>query len=195
MANTSTTDVDLVGSEMTLNVARVALFAALMGAFAYVSFPNPLTPTVPVTLQVLGVFLAAIFLGPVWGGVAMVVYLLAGALGVPVFSSGSAGLGSFFGATGGYLLSYPFAAFLAGVAVHGGFRPKTPKAVSPSRLIVGMAIAVPVIYGFGIPVYWYYLDVTWTTAIINAGVYFVPAEAAKMAAAVGIVYSDRLNTA
>ena len=64
MANTSTTDVDLVGSEMTLNIARVALFAALMGAFAYVSFPNPLTPTVPVTLQVLGVFLAAIYLGP-----------------------------------------------------------------------------------------------------------------------------------
>jgi biotin transport system substrate-specific component len=195
MANTSTTDVDLVGSEMTLNVARVALFAALMGAFAYVSFPNPLVPSVPVTLQVLGVFLAAIFLGPVWGGAAMVVYLLAGALGVPVFSSGSAGLGSFFGATGGYLVSYPFAAFLVGAVIHGGFEPEAPKSVSFGRLIVGMALAVPVVYAFGIPVYWYYLDVTWTTAIVNAGLLFLPAEAVKIAAAVGIVHSDRLNTA
>ncbi|MFW5964605.1 MAG: biotin transporter BioY [Natronomonas sp.] len=195
MANTSTTDVDLVGSEMTLNIARVALLAALMGAFAYVSFPNPLTPTVPVTLQVLGVFLAAIFLGPVWGAAAMVVYLLAGALGVPVFSQGSAGLGVFFGATGGYLLSYPFAAALVGVVVHGGLEPKAPKSISAGRLIAGMALAVPLVYAFGIPVYWYYLDVTWTTAIVNAGVYFVPAEVVKIAAAVGIVHSDRLKTA
>jgi biotin transport system substrate-specific component len=194
MSNTSTSDVDLVGSEMTSNIARVALLAALMGAFAYVSFPNPLAPTIPVTLQVLGVFLAAIFLGPVWGAAAMVVYLLASALGVPVFSSGSAGLGSFFSATGGYLLSYPFAAFLVGAVIHGGLEAKAPKSISAGRLAVGMALAVPVVYAFGIPVYWYYLDVTWTTAIINAGLLFVPAEAVKIAAAVGIVHSDRLNT-
>ncbi|MFC6726546.1 biotin transporter BioY, partial [Halobium palmae] len=90
---TSTDSVELVGDEATRNLARAALFAALMGAFAYVSFPNPLSPGIPVTLQVLGVFLAGIFLGPVWGGFAMVLYLLAGTLGLPVFSGGSAGVG------------------------------------------------------------------------------------------------------
>lgn len=190
MSSTPTADVELVGEEMAQNVARVALFAALMGAFAYVSFPNPLTPTVPVTLQVLGVFLAGIFLGPLWGAVAMVVYLLAGAAGVPVFSGGSAGFGVFFGPTGGYLLSYPFAALLVGGVVHGGPELRALDDVSAVRLIAGMALAVPVVYAFGIPVYWYYLDVTWTTAVVNAGLLFVPAEAAKMAAAVGIVRSD-----
>ena len=190
MSSTSTADVDLVGEEMAQNVARVALFAALVGAFAYVSFPNPLTPTVPVTLQVLGVFLAGIFLGPVWGCVAMVVYLLAGAAGVPVFSGGSAGLGVFFGPTGGYLLSYPFAALLVGLVVHGDLELVSLDDVSLVRLVGGMALVVPVIYAFGIPVYWYYLDVAWTTAVVNAGVMFLPAEAAKIAAAVGIVRSD-----
>jgi len=63
---TSTESVDLVGDEAATNLARAALFAALVGAFAYVTFPNPVSP-VSVTLQVLGVFLAGIYLGPVWG--------------------------------------------------------------------------------------------------------------------------------
>lgn len=192
MSQQTTTDVDLVGEEMALNVARTALFAALMGAFAYVSFPYPLSPA-PVTLQVLGVFLAGLFLGPLWGGVAMVLYLLAGALGAPVFAGGNAGIGVLLGPTGGYLLSYPVAAAVVGVIAHGGVEPKPLVDASVPRMVGSMALSVVVIYGIGVPYMWYALDMSIRTAVVVGALVFVPAELAKMAAAVGIVRSDAIR--
>jgi len=192
MSNTTATDVDLVGDETTLNVARAALFAALMGAFAYVSFPYPLSPA-PVTLQVLGVFLAGVFLGPLWGGAAMTLYLLAGAVGAPVFSGGGAGLGVLLGPTGGYLFSYPLAAAAVGAITHGGVRLRPLAETSTVRMLAGMAAATAVIYGIGVPFMWWNLDMTVRAAVVSGAVVFVPAEAAKMAAAVGIVRSDAIR--
>lgn len=192
MSQQTTTDVDLVGEEMALNVARTALFAALMGAFAYVSFPYPLSPA-PVTLQVLGVFLAGLFLGPLWGGVAMVLYLLAGALGAPVFAGGNAGIGVLLGPTGGYLLSYPVAAAVVGVIAHGGVEPNPLVDASVPRMVGSMALSVVVIYGIGVPYMWYALDMSIRTAVVVGALVFVPAELAKMAAAVGIVRSDAIR--
>jgi biotin transport system substrate-specific component len=192
MSNSTATEVDLVGDETTLNIARAALFAALMGAFAYVAFPYPLSPA-PVTLQVLGVFLAGLFLGPFWGAAAMVLYLLAGALGAPVFSGGSAGLGALLGPTGGYLFSYPVAALAVGAIAHGGFKLRSLAEASVPRLVAGMAVGVVAIYGIGVPFMWWNLDMTVRTAVISGAVVFVPAEAAKMAAAIGIVRSDAIR--
>lgn len=192
MTDTVTTDVDLVGDETALNVARAALFAALMGAFAYVSFPYPLSPA-PVTLQVLGVFLAGLFLGPVWGGAAMVLYLVAGAVGAPVFSGGSAGIGVLLGPTGGYLLSYPLAAFAVGALAHGGFTLRSIENANLVRLVVAMAVATIVIYAVGVPFMYYNLEITMWTAIVTGAVVFVPAEIAKMAAAIGIVRNDAIR--
>lgn len=192
MSNSTAADVELVGDETTLNIARAALFAALMGAFAYVAFPYPLSPT-PVTLQVLGVFLAGLFLGPLWGAAAMVLYLAAGALGAPVFSGGGAGLGVLLGPTGGYLFSYPLAALAAGALAHGGFELGSLTEASVGRLVAAMALAVVVIYGIGVPFMWWNLEMTLRTAIVSGAVVFIPAEAAKMAAAIGIVRSDAIR--
>ena len=194
MSNSTPTDVDLVGDETAGNIARAALFAALMGAFSYVSFPYPLSPA-PVTLQVLGVFLAGLFLGPLWGGASMVLYLLAGAVGAPVFSGGAAGIGVLLGPTGGYLLSYAVAAVVVGGVAHGGLRAR-PLAETPVvRMLAAMVAATVVIYGIGVPFLWWNLDVTLRTAVITGAVVFVPAEAAKMATAIGIVRSDAIRAA
>jgi biotin transport system substrate-specific component len=187
--STSTDSVELVGDEATLNLARAALFAALMGAFAYVSFPNPLSPGVPVTLQVLGVFLAGIFLGPVWGGFGMVLYLLAGAIGLPVFAGGSAGAATLVSQTGGYLLSYPLAAAVVGLGVHGVGDLRDPSDVSVGRLVLAMVAGTAVVYALGIVGFWYVGDVGIATAILGAAAAFVPVEALKIAAAVGVVRS------
>ncbi len=192
MSNSTASEVDLVGDEATLNIARAALFAALMGAFAYVSFPYPLSPA-PVTLQVLGVFLAGLFLGPLWGAAAMVLYLLAGALGTPVFSGGAAGLGVLLGPTGGYLFSYPLAAAAVGVIAHSGFELRTLAETSVGRFVAAMAVGVIVIYGLGVPFMWWNLEMALQTAIITGAVVFIPAEIAKMAAAIGIVRSDAIR--
>ena len=192
MSNSTAADVDLVGDETAGNIARAALFAALMGAFSYVSFPYPLSPA-PVTLQVLGVFLAGLFLGPLWGGASMVLYLLSGAIGAPVFAGGSAGIGVLLGPTGGYLFSYAVAAVVVGVIAHGGLRVRSLAETPVVRMLAGMIAATVVIYGIGVPFLWWNLDMTLRTAVITGAVVFVPAEAAKMAAAIGIVRSDAIR--
>jgi len=186
---TETESVELVGEEVAGNLARAALFAALTGAFAYVSFPNPVSP-VPVSLQVLGVFLAGIFLGPVWGGASMVCYLAAGAAGAPVFAGGSAGLGPLAGSTAGFLWSYPIAAALIGAVVHGFDGLADLEAVRTVRLVAGMVAGTVVIYALGTVGFAVVQNVGLVEAFAVSAVAFVPFEAVKVAAAVGVVRSD-----
>ncbi len=190
----ATRDVELVGDATASNLARAALFAALIGAFAYVSFPNPVSPA-PVTLQVLGVFLAGILLGPVWGGAACGLYLLAGALGAPVFAGGSAGLGVLVGPTAGYLWSYPFAAAAIGVVVHGGTSLVDPTSISLLRLVGAMALGVVVIYAFGVVGLMAVQNLGPVEAFLGGAAAFIPAEVLKIVAGVGIVRSDAIAAA
>ncbi|HEX5072284.1 MAG TPA: biotin transporter BioY [Gemmatimonadaceae bacterium] len=89
-------------------------FAVALALASQVAIPIPGTP-VPITLQPLVVVLAGMWLGPVAGAASMILHLAAGAVGLPVFSPyGAPGLARFFGPTGGYLLAYPIAAFVAG---------------------------------------------------------------------------------
>ena len=103
-----------------LTVIGVLGFAAALAVASKVSIPLPNTP-VPITLQPLIVVLAGLWLGPVAGVMSMVIYLGAGALGMPVFApQGAPGLARLLGPTGGYLLAYPFAAFVTGVLAPRG---------------------------------------------------------------------------
>lgn len=97
------------------NWILASLFAGLTGVVAQVRFFFPAMPTVPVTLQVLAVLLAGGLLGRTWGAVSLLLYLLLGAAGLPVFAGGAAGVGVLLGPTGGYLLSAPAAAWVVGL--------------------------------------------------------------------------------
>lgn len=97
-----------------LTAVGIVGFAAVLAAASQVAIPLPFTP-VPITLQPLVVVLAGLVLGPLAGAASMVLYLIAGAVGLPVFAPvGAPGIARFFGPTGGYLLAYPAAAFVAG---------------------------------------------------------------------------------
>ena len=125
-------------------MTRVALMAAFTAVAAQIAIP--LEP-VPFTLQVLAVVLTGLLLGPRYGALAMAIYLLVGAVGIPVFAGFRGGLGVLVGDTGGYLLAYPLAAALAGVAAGA-------VANAPRRraLIVGFlwgSLALAVIYALG----------------------------------------------
>src|SRR6476661_10201389 len=90
-------------------------FAAAVAAASQIAIPIPGTP-VPFTLQPMLVVLAGMLLGPAAGATSMLLYLLAGAAGLPVFTPiGLPGIARFFGPTGGYLLAYPAAALVAGL--------------------------------------------------------------------------------
>jgi biotin transport system substrate-specific component len=87
---------------------------AAVSVAAQLAIPLPGTP-VPLTLQPMLVVLAGLVLGPVDAAMAMIVYLLAGAMGLPVFTPiGAPGIARLLGPTGGYLLAYPVAAAVAG---------------------------------------------------------------------------------
>ncbi|MWG34453.1 biotin transporter BioY [Halomarina oriensis] len=187
--STQEQSVDLVDAATALALARVALFAALAGAFAFVSFEYPLSPA-PVTLQVLAVFLAGLFLGPVWGSVSMAVYLVAGAVGLPVFAGATAGVGVLFGPTGGYLLSYPLAAGVIGHLAHGGPSLRSLDDVGLPRLVGSLVAGVVVIYTVGTLGLVYFGGLGLEAAIVGGTLVFLPAEALKLVAAVGIARSD-----
>ncbi|MDK2870188.1 MAG: biotin transport system substrate-specific component [Pyrococcus sp.] len=87
------------------------VFAALTAVGAQISVP--LGP-VPFTFQVLMVFLSGLVLGAKLGTLSQVIYLLLGALGLPVFARFSGGIIHIYGPTGGYLLAFPIAAFISG---------------------------------------------------------------------------------
>ncbi|MDI3317693.1 MAG: biotin transporter BioY [Bacillota bacterium] len=82
--------------------ARVGLMAALIAALAAFSIPLPFTP-VPFTLQIFGVLLAGALLPPAEAVAAVALYIALGAVGLPVFAQGHAGVGVLLGPTGGYL--------------------------------------------------------------------------------------------
>ncbi len=129
---------------MKINPLKGMVFAALFAAFtvaiASIKIPLGFTP-VPITLQTLAVLLAGAVLGPIYGAVSMILYLLAGAIGLPVFAGGTGGIGIIFGPTGGYLLSYPFAAFIIGWLVNS----KKSKLINYTSLAV-LVILLGVIY-------------------------------------------------
>ncbi len=92
----------------------IAGFAAAVAAASQIAIPIPGTP-VPITLQPMLVVLAGLWLGPVAGATSMVLYLGAGAAGLPVFTPfGAPGIARLVGPTGGYLIAYPAAAYVAG---------------------------------------------------------------------------------
>ena len=97
-----------------LSVAGVIGFAAALAAASQVAIPIPGTP-VPMTLQPLVVVLSGLMLGPTLGAMSMLLFLAVGASGVPVFAPGGApGILRLVGPTGGYLIAFPFAAFVTG---------------------------------------------------------------------------------
>src|SRR3972149_8733623 len=88
-----------------------SLWAALTAVGAYIHVP---IGPVPIVLSTLFVLLSGLLLGSRWGLTSMCLYLLVGAIGMPVFAGGKGGLAHFLGPTGGYLFGFLFASWITG---------------------------------------------------------------------------------
>ncbi|SEW09773.1 biotin transporter BioY [Natrinema salifodinae] len=189
---TEQNSVDLVDDAVVRQFARAALLATLIGASAPVSIPLPLSPA-PITLQVLFVFLAGLVLGPVWGPVSMLIYLAAGAVGLPVFAGMEGGLGQLFSYTGGYLWSYPIAAGLIGLVVHRGTTLRDPGDTALPVVAGALVAGTIVTYGLGTGYMAWLLELAAWEAVTAGALPFIPGELLKMAAAIALVRSGRLE--
>ncbi len=183
--------VDLVEGDVVRSFARAALLAALMGATAFVAIP---ISGVPGTLQMLVVFLAGLYLGPGWGAFAILLYLLAGGLGAPVFSGFSAGPGVLLGPNGGFLWAFPVGALLVGAIVHRGRELRDPAAVALPVVILGLIAATVIIYLAGFMWYAWVTETALLEAFTVVALPLIPGDLLKMAAAIAIVRSGVIDT-
>jgi len=160
--------------------AWITSFAALTALGAQVEIPHH---PVPYTLQTLFVLLAGALLGKRNGALSQLLYITVGLFGLPVFSSGGFGLAKIVGPTGGYLLSFPIAAFVVGYLVENHRR--------FIWLLVSMVIGLLVIFSLGtIHLYFvYYRD--WAPAILNGFLIFSWWDVLKILAAASIVHGVR----
>ncbi len=117
-----------------------SLFIALSAQFA---IPLPFSP-VPVTGQTLAVLMVGVLLGSRRGSLSVLTYLLQGALGLPVFAGGVAGLARLTGPTGGYLIGFVAAAYLVGWLAERGWDRHF------ETTLLAMVLGNVVIYTFGL---------------------------------------------
>jgi biotin transport system substrate-specific component len=132
----------------TRDLTVTALFAGLTAACAQVSLSLPLVTAVPFTLQVFAVLVSGAILGARRGFLSQCVYLLLGAVGLPVFARMYGGLGVLLGPTGGYLWSYPLAALAVGWSVDRAPRTAAKRPLTWS-VYGGMVLGIAIIYALG----------------------------------------------
>ncbi len=127
-----------ISSQLQMTVYS-SLMAALIAVGAFIAVP---VGPVPIVLQNLFVMLAGLLLGSKWGLASVGLYLLAGICGLPVFSGGGAGLGHFFGPTGGYLVGYLPAVFVIGLT--------SEKTASMFLRVAALIAGAALVYLFGV---------------------------------------------
>lgn len=128
----------------------MAVFTALLVAAAVVPGIPLGGVGVPITLQTLAVMLTGLVLGPVRGGLAVLLYLFLGFVGLPVFSRGQSGLQVLTGPTAGYLVSFVVAALVVGLAAQVVLRRARRALWVPLLLVASFATTVVVVHALGI---------------------------------------------
>ena len=172
-------------SRRTRDMVAAALVTALMAATGWVSIP---LGAVPVTLQTFGVALAALLLPPAWAAGSMAVYVALGAIGVPLFAGGQAGLGVIAGPTGGYLIGFIVAAGVGSFVRTAAHQAKAPELLADA--IAGIML-LSLVYLVGTPWLAYTLHLSLAKAVLAGVVPFVAGDAAKVAVAIVIASAVR----
>jgi biotin transport system substrate-specific component len=165
-------DAWLSQASRTTNLLLVLAGSALMAACAQISVPLPWSP-VPVTAQSFGVLVLAATLGAQRSAAALLLYLAEGAVGLPVFApTGAPGIARLLGASGGYLLAFPLAAFVMGWNLERSGKRWWPIGVLAAEVIILVGGAAWLKAGTGIP--W---SQAWELGILA----FLPGEILKVA--------------
>ncbi len=190
---------DTIASEAVYSFERIrnmvmgALMAALMAVGAFIIVP---VGPVPIVLQNLFVMLAGLILGPWWGMASVAIYLMAGLVGLPVFSGGGAGLAHLLGPTGGYLMGYLPAVFLVGLLSRLGNKMWTRHDGRSAALVAGldilaMAVAAATVYACGVPWLKIVAGMSWDKALTYGMLPFIAGDAIKIIAAVPMAAGAR----
>jgi biotin transport system substrate-specific component len=162
-------------------VVLASLVAALTAVGAYIYVP---IGSVPIILSTLFVILSGLLLGSRWGLTSMALYLLVGAIGLPVFAGGKGGFAHFMGPTGGYLFGYLVASWITGFISER----------SPGRMILdifAVIIGSLALYAMGVPWLKMVAQMSWTKALMVGVFPFLIGDAIKASVVVILARSVR----
>ncbi|GCA66273.1 biotin transporter BioY [Mediterraneibacter butyricigenes] len=166
------------------DICCIALMAAVTVVMAQISIPMPMG--VPMTMQTFAVTLAGVILGSKRGGLSILVYILLGAIGLPVFAGFSGGIQNLVGPTGGFLISFPIMAWLIGVGVE--------KRKQTGMFILFLILGTVANYVIGVVMFCAIMHASVTTAVAACVIPFIPTAIIKavVAAILGLKIRDRL---
>ena len=164
----------------TLDMVQIAVFAVLIAICSWISVPT----VVPFTLQTFGVFMACGVLGGKKGTMAVLVYILLGVIGVPVFAGFTGGAGILLRSTGGYIVGFLFSALVMW-AVEAVFGRK------PVVRVAAMLLGLLVCYTLG--TIWFMILYSWANGPVGIGtvlgwcvIPFIIPDCIKIALAAGL---------
>ncbi len=164
----------------TRDLAYVALFAAVIAVLGTIP-AIPVGP-VPITAQTLGVMLAGAVLGARRGFLAVQLFLVLVAVGLPLLAGGRGGLGVFAGPTAGYLLSWPVAAFVLGRLTERSWDRYDVLRGTLFNVVGGIVV----VYAIGVPVLKAVAGYEWGPAFWSGAAVFVPGDLFKAVVAAAI---------
>lgn len=159
----------------TAEMTKIALLVAMNCVSAYIVIPLPFSMS-PIALQTMFVNLVAFLLTPKQTFMTMLVYLLIGLAGIPVFTGGSAGPAKLFGPTGGYIFGFLVAAVLISLL-------KGEKYSFKRYTVLSVFIGIPVIYLLGAVQLKFITGMNWEAAVVTGVLPFIPLDVAKCLAA------------
>lgn len=164
-----------------------SLFAAIIGIFAQITIPLPL---VPITGQTLAIGLAATILGARYGTLSVLLYILMGAVGIPVFSQFSGGFSVLVGPTGGFIVGFIPTAFFI-----GWYLEKTAFKFTQAMIANTIGMFITLLFGTA----WLKIaaNLSWPAAFASAFAPFIVVGLLKAALAswIGVIVRKRLTIA
>lgn len=152
-------------------LTRISIMSAIICIFAPISIPIPISP-VPITLGTFALYISIYVLNTKEALTSTLLYLLLGAVGLPVFSGYTGGFNSFFSVGGGYLIGYIFLVFIGSIFVN--------KYTNPVIQILGMFIGTIVTYLIG--TFWlsHILEISFIETIPAGVLVYLPLDTIKM---------------
>lgn len=165
------------------HMTLTGLMTAVICVLGPLAVTLPVSP-VPISLGTLAIYLAVSVLGMRLSTVSVVIYILLGLAGVPVFTNFTAGPGKLLGPTGGYILGYTFLALICGAFVDRFFR-------RPVLCFLGMLLGTGVFYAFGTVWLKFLMNVTFPQAFVLGVVYYIPGDLVKIVLAMTVGFQVR----
>ncbi len=169
-------------------IILASMFAAITCVLSIITIPLPFTP-VPVTLQLLGATTAGVVLGRKVGFMSQMIYVVLGAIGIPVFAGGTAGFSILFGPTGGYIFGFMACAYTIGL-ISEKFLPNAKTKMSKYIVLLGsMLLGVGIIYIFGAAQLMIVLKLSVSQAIAGGVTPFIVPDIIKIGVGSTVAYS------